>query len=182
MSTEQVTLDGPNQSVTVGLVSVNPDGQINNAPAPAGLRTEMLGDADAFTITELGAGRFQVRSSDQIGSVVIGVRIPGVSLTVPFTVMRVDYADGVQQVPDSAVVFPVTGLADTVDPTAGTLPDVDAAGPGSFTWAEFQARASLPTTGGLEGGPAVGYVGGLIKSTVFGLRAADHAAALAEAA
>ncbi len=42
--------------------------------------------------------------------------------------------------------------------------------------------AAGATTGGLEGGPAVGYVGGLIKSTVFGLRAADHAAALAEAA
>lgn len=31
-------------------------------------------------------------------------------------------------------------------------------------------------TGGLEGGGAVGYVGGLIKSCLFGLRAAEHAA------
>lgn len=32
--------------------------------------------------------------------------------------------------------------------------------------------------GGLEGGPAVGYVGGLIKSGVTGLRAAEHIVAL----
>jgi len=32
------------------------------------------------------------------------------------------------------------------------------------------------TTGGLEGGGALGYVGGLIKACVFGLRAAEHAA------
>jgi len=32
------------------------------------------------------------------------------------------------------------------------------------------------TTGGLEGGGALGYVGGLIKACVFGLHAAEHAA------
>ena len=32
------------------------------------------------------------------------------------------------------------------------------------------------TTGGLEGGGALGYVGGLIKACVFGLRVAGHAA------
>jgi fumarate reductase flavoprotein subunit len=32
------------------------------------------------------------------------------------------------------------------------------------------------STGGLEGGGALGYVGGLIKVCVFGLRAAEHAA------
>jgi fumarate reductase flavoprotein subunit len=32
------------------------------------------------------------------------------------------------------------------------------------------------TTGGLEGGPHVGYVGGLAKSGIFGLRAAEHIA------
>ena len=32
------------------------------------------------------------------------------------------------------------------------------------------------TTGGLEGGPQVGYVGGLAKSAIFGLRAAAHVA------
>jgi fumarate reductase flavoprotein subunit len=32
------------------------------------------------------------------------------------------------------------------------------------------------TTGGIEGGGALGYVGGLIKACVFGLRAAEHAA------
>ena len=32
------------------------------------------------------------------------------------------------------------------------------------------------TTGGLEGGGALGYVGGLIKACVFGLRTAEHAA------
>lgn len=37
--------------------------------------------------------------------------------------------------------------------------------------------AAGAATGGLEGGPAVGYVGGLIKSIVFGLLAAEHAAA-----
>jgi fumarate reductase flavoprotein subunit len=33
-------------------------------------------------------------------------------------------------------------------------------------------------TGGLEGGGALGYVGGLIKACVFGLRVAEHAASL----
>ena len=32
------------------------------------------------------------------------------------------------------------------------------------------------TTGGLEGGGALGYVGGLVKACVFGLRVAEHAA------
>ena len=32
------------------------------------------------------------------------------------------------------------------------------------------------TTGGLEGGGTLGYVGGLIKACVFGLRVAEHAA------
>jgi fumarate reductase flavoprotein subunit len=32
------------------------------------------------------------------------------------------------------------------------------------------------STGGLEGGGALGYVGGLIKACVIGLRAAEHAA------
>jgi fumarate reductase flavoprotein subunit len=36
--------------------------------------------------------------------------------------------------------------------------------------------AAGTTTGGLEGGPHAGYVGGLIKAAVFGLRAAEHAA------
>lgn len=37
--------------------------------------------------------------------------------------------------------------------------------------------AAGSSTGGLEGGPNVGYVGGLIKAFAFGLIAADHAAA-----
>lgn len=36
--------------------------------------------------------------------------------------------------------------------------------------------AAGATTGGLEGGPVVGYVGGLVKSVVFGIRAAEHIA------
>jgi fumarate reductase flavoprotein subunit len=35
--------------------------------------------------------------------------------------------------------------------------------------------AAGSSTGGLEGGPNVGYVGGLIKAFAFGLIAADHA-------
>ena len=34
--------------------------------------------------------------------------------------------------------------------------------------------AAGSTTGGLDGGPACGYVGGLIKALVFGLRVAEH--------
>jgi fumarate reductase flavoprotein subunit len=34
--------------------------------------------------------------------------------------------------------------------------------------------ATGTTTGGLEGGENYGYVGGLSKATIFGLRAADH--------
>jgi fumarate reductase flavoprotein subunit len=36
--------------------------------------------------------------------------------------------------------------------------------------------AAGATTGGLEGGPAAGYVGGLMKAVVFGLLAAECAA------
>ena len=36
--------------------------------------------------------------------------------------------------------------------------------------------AAGATTGGIEGGPAIGYIGGLSKSAVFGFRAAEHAA------
>ncbi len=37
--------------------------------------------------------------------------------------------------------------------------------------------AAGSTTGGIEGGPEVGYLGGLIKALVFGLLAAEHQAA-----
>lgn len=40
--------------------------------------------------------------------------------------------------------------------------------------------AAGATTGGLEGGPGVAYVGGLVKAVVFGLQAAEHAASLHE--
>jgi fumarate reductase flavoprotein subunit len=36
--------------------------------------------------------------------------------------------------------------------------------------------AAGSTTGGIEGGPRIGYIGGLAKAAVFGLRAAEHAA------
>jgi fumarate reductase flavoprotein subunit len=36
--------------------------------------------------------------------------------------------------------------------------------------------ASGSVTGGVEGGPSVGYIGGLIKALVFGMLAAEHAA------
>ena len=36
--------------------------------------------------------------------------------------------------------------------------------------------AAGATTGGIEGGPAIGYTGGLSKAAVFGFRAAQHAA------
>jgi fumarate reductase flavoprotein subunit len=38
--------------------------------------------------------------------------------------------------------------------------------------------AAGAATGGLEGGPRVDYVGGLIKAVVFGMLAAEHAAAI----
>jgi fumarate reductase flavoprotein subunit len=41
----------------------------------------------------------------------------------------------------------------------------------------FGLYAAGATTAGLEGGPVSGYVGGLAKALVFGLRAAEHAAA-----
>lgn len=37
--------------------------------------------------------------------------------------------------------------------------------------------AAGATTGGIEGGPAIGYTGGLSKAAVFGFRAAEHIAA-----
>ena len=37
--------------------------------------------------------------------------------------------------------------------------------------------AAGAATGGIEGGPAIGYTGGLSKAAVFGFRAAEHATA-----
>ena len=37
--------------------------------------------------------------------------------------------------------------------------------------------AAGASTGGLEGGPRTGYVGGLVKCGITGLRAAEHIAA-----
>ena len=51
---------------------------------------------------------------------------------------------------------------------------------GKVKWPDRSAIAGLyaagGSTGGLEGGGALGYVGGLIKACVFGLRVAEHAA------
>ncbi len=53
------------------------------------------------------------------------------------------------------------GCARVLRPDGGTIAGLYAAG---------------GTTGGLEGGGALGYVGGLIKACVFGFRAGEHAA------
>ncbi len=55
----------------------------------------------------------------------------------------------------------ISGNAEALRADASVIPGLYAAG---------------ATTGGLEGGPAVGYVGGLIKALTFGLLAAEHAA------
>ncbi len=61
-----------------------------------------------------------------------------------------------------------------IDGSARVLDDAGAAIPGLY--------AVGAATGGLEGGPAAAYVGGLIKASVTGLRAAESIAAGADAA
>ena len=56
-----------------------------------------------------------------------------------------------------------------IDPDAQVLREDGGAIPGLY--------AAGTTTGGIEGGPFIGYVGGLSKAAVFGFRAAEHAAA-----
>jgi fumarate reductase flavoprotein subunit len=55
-----------------------------------------------------------------------------------------------------------------IDTDARVLNEAGVAVPGLY--------AAGATTGGIEGGPAIGYTGGLSKSAVFGFRAAEHAA------
>jgi fumarate reductase flavoprotein subunit len=55
----------------------------------------------------------------------------------------------------------------------GRVRRADTAQPGSVIPGLYAAGGC---TGGLEGGGALGYVGGLIKACVFGLRAAEEAA------
>jgi fumarate reductase flavoprotein subunit len=55
----------------------------------------------------------------------------------------------------------INGRAQVVDSAGASIPGLYAAG---------------ACTGGLEGGPAVGYVGGLMKAAVLGILAAEHLA------
>jgi fumarate reductase flavoprotein subunit len=55
-----------------------------------------------------------------------------------------------------------------IDPNARVLDNNGAPIPGLY--------AAGAATGGIEGGPAIGYTGGLSKSAVFGFQAAEHAA------
>jgi fumarate reductase flavoprotein subunit len=55
-----------------------------------------------------------------------------------------------------------------IDTDARVLNEAGAPIPGLY--------AAGASTGGIEGGPAIGYIGGLSKSAVFGFRAAEHAA------
>jgi hypothetical protein len=72
-----------------------------------------------------------VTSTEQVGSIVLGVRVPGQALTVPFTVMNARLLDGVLPVPDDQIVFPLPGMGE------GDTPD-------PFTMEEYLARIALP--------------------------------------
>jgi fumarate reductase flavoprotein subunit len=64
----------------------------------------------------------------------------------------------------AGITYTMGGLA--IDADARVLRD-----DGSVIAGLYAAGAA---TGGLEGGPEIGYLGGLMKATTFGLRAAEH--------
>jgi fumarate reductase flavoprotein subunit len=67
----------------------------------------------------------------------------------------------------AGITFTMGGIA--IDETARVLNEQDTPIAGLY--------AAGCTTGGLEGGPLAGYVGGLAKSAVMAMRASDHIAA-----
>ena len=64
----------------------------------------------------------------------------------------------------AGITYTMGGIA--IDVHGRVLREDGAALPGLY--------AAGSTTGGLDGGPACGYVGGLIKAMVFGMRVAEH--------
>lgn len=70
----------------------------------------------------------------------------------------------------AGITFTMGGIA--TDDAGRVLTEQNAAIPGLY--------AAGCATGGLEGGPHAGYVGGLAKSAVMAMRAADHIAAIGQ--
>ena len=166
--TESVTFTEPGQSRIVQLGNVDTQGDPTGAGVPRGVELEVVGDRNAVLVDDLGNGRIRVTSTDTVGSVVVGLRIPGVALTVPLTVMNVELGFGVIPVADSSIVFPVPnvltdGIGDRAD-----LPGAGATGPGAFTWNEFIDRIDMPMESDFGDGADLASIGSVVPWVLDG--------------
>ena len=104
LSQTSATLTEAAQSVEVRLIGTLAGG--GPAQVPAGLTWDVAGDEDAVTVTDLGGGRFRLTATDVVGSLVLGLRVPGQPLAEGILVVNARLADGVVGVADEDVVFP----------------------------------------------------------------------------
>jgi fumarate reductase flavoprotein subunit len=99
------------------------------------------------------------KTLDQLAPVRTTAKAPAFPiLRAPFRAIRLT----------AGITYTLGGIA--IDADGQVQKADDAPFPGLF--------AAGSTTGGLEGGPRFGYVGGLSKATIFGMRAAEHIATL----
>ncbi|WP_263144914.1 FAD-binding protein [Pseudomonas sp. RIT-PI-AD] len=118
---------------------------------PAATLSKTVDDYNAALVTSRGACLRPPRSGQ--GSTL--ARAPAMITTQPFMAIRLC----------AGITYTMGGIA--IDAHGRVLDRHEAAIPGLF--------AAGSTTAGLEGGPNSGYVGGLAKALVFGLRAAERA-------
>ncbi|MCU1395499.1 MAG: hypothetical protein JWM34_3927, partial [Ilumatobacteraceae bacterium] len=149
-SPDSVTFDGPSQSVTVSIADTDPNGAPATATLPAGTQTEIIGEQDAVTVVPVSPGVFTLTSTGVIGSIVLGLRIPGQPLTASLSAMNVRLKSGVVSVPDSQILFPSPSLPYGGDPLADPPPGVSATGVGPFTWDQYKARIDIPADPGYQ--------------------------------
>ncbi|MCU1391356.1 MAG: hypothetical protein JWL72_4694, partial [Ilumatobacteraceae bacterium] len=136
---DTVHFDAAGQSTTIHLTNTDSNGTPTDAGLPVGTKLEVIGDTDAVTVTEVSPGVVTLTSTAVIGSVVIGIRVPGQQLTAPFTAMNIRLQPDVVRVPDDQIVFPAPNLPAGADPLANATSPL-----GPFTIAEYSARAVLP--------------------------------------
>ncbi|MCU1401043.1 MAG: hypothetical protein JWN62_4152 [Acidimicrobiales bacterium] len=137
---ETVHFDAAGQSATIHITNTDSNGTPTGTALPSGTKLEVVGDTDAVTVVEGPPGVVTLRSTSVVGSVVVGIRVPGQQLTAPLTAMNVRLQNDVVRVPDDQVVFPAPNLPAGADPLANGGPSPL----GPFTIAEYAARAVLP--------------------------------------
>ena len=157
----------PGESIVVKLAGYEPDGEPNGQQPPEGVAYDVLGDTDAFTIDDLGAGSMRVTGTGAVGGIVIAAKIPGQPLAATTEIFTVELADGVVVPAPDVVVFPSLA-GDRRAELSTTYNDVvDADGVGPFSWAEVTARYRAPVSTGTPDA-LTGSVDGVVPAVVRG--------------